>query len=83
MPGQSEKVRVAAVQFAVGVDEQENLATCLRMIDEAAKEKPRLMVLPEFLNHASWWRDQEHAYSVSISLEGPFVGGDGPTRSPV
>lgn len=73
MPGQSEKVRVAAVQFAVGVDEEENLATCLRMIDEAARENPRLMVLPEFLNHASWWRDQEHAYSVSISLDGPFV----------
>ena len=73
MPGQSEKVRVAAVQFAVGDDEQENLATCLRMIDEAAKENPRLMVLPEFLNHVSWWRDQEHAYSVSIDLEGPFI----------
>lgn len=74
MSEKSAKVRVAAVQFAVGVDEKENLATCLRMIDAAAKEKPRLMVLPEFLNHASWWKDQEHNYTVAVGLDGPFVG---------
>lgn len=67
------KVRVAAVQFAVGVDERKNLETCLRMIDAAAREKPRLIVLPEFLNHASWWKDQEHNYTVAVSLDGPFL----------
>lgn len=67
------KVRVAAVQFGVGTNVDENLATCLRMIDQAALEKPDIMVLPEFVNHASWYEDKAHCYQVSVELDGPFL----------
>ncbi|MEE8307035.1 MAG: carbon-nitrogen hydrolase family protein [Gammaproteobacteria bacterium] len=67
------KVRVAAVQFAIGADEDENLATCLRMIDEAATHEPELMVLPEFLNHHALVDNFDRAYSVAVDLDGPFL----------
>ena len=67
------KVRVAAVQFAVGADEDENLATCLRMIDEAATHEPELMVLPEFLNHHALIDNFDRAYSVAVDLDGAFL----------
>lgn len=70
-------MRAAAVQFAVGVDVRENLATCLRMIDEAAKVQPDVMVLPEFCNHSSWYRDRDHSYEVAVSLEGDFLAAIG------
>jgi predicted amidohydrolase len=70
---EAETVRVAVAQFGAGLDAGENLATCLRMIDQAAAEKPQLIVLPEFLNHASWWRDEEHSYAVAVALDGPFL----------
>lgn len=66
-------VRVAAVQFGAGIDVEANLATCLRMIDEAAQHSPDLMVLPEFCNHASWYDNQAHCYQVSVALDGPFL----------
>ncbi len=68
-----ETVRVAAVQFATGTDVEENLATCLRMIDRAAKERPGLVVLPEFANHLSWYDDKAHCFRVSVPLDGPFL----------
>lgn len=70
-----EKVRVAAVQCAAGGDVDENLATCLRMIDLAAKDKPDLVVLPEFMNHLSWYENKEHCARVSVdpNLDGPFL----------
>lgn len=67
------KIRVAALQFAAGVDIEENLQTCLRMIDRAAEHQPKIMVLPEFCNHASWYREQEHAFEVAIDLHGWFT----------
>src|SRR5262245_9178162 len=66
-------VRVAAVQFGAGTDVEANLATCLRMIDEAAQHHPDLMVLPEFANHASWYDDKDHCYRVSVPVEGDFL----------
>ncbi|NQV80547.1 MAG: carbon-nitrogen hydrolase family protein [Alphaproteobacteria bacterium] len=66
-------VRVAAVQMGAGVDVAENLATCLRMIDQAATHAPDLMVLPEFVNHCSWYDDNEHCYAVAVPLDGPFT----------
>jgi predicted amidohydrolase len=69
----AESVRVAAVQLGAGVDLEANLATCLRMIDEAAGHGPDLIVLPEFCNHASWYTDQAHCHAVSLDLEGPFL----------
>lgn len=67
------QIRVAAAQFAVGVDVAENLASCLHWIREAGRCKPDLVVLPEFANHASWYDDNEHCHRVSVSLDGDFV----------
>ena len=66
-------VRVAAVQYAVGEDVEENLATALRMIDRAVADGAELVVLPEFGNHVSWYADREHARRFAQTLDGPFV----------
>src|SRR3954462_6209288 len=66
-------VRVAAVQFAVTEDPDANLATCLRMTDRAAAEGARVVVLPEFCNHVSWYDDRAHARRMAQTLDGPFV----------
>lgn len=66
-------VRVAAAQFAVGVDVDANLKSCLHWIAEAGKCKPDLVVLPEFVNHASWYDDAAHCRKVSVDLDGKFV----------
>ena len=68
-----ETVRVAAAQFEIGTDVAENLNTCCRMIDESAKVRPHLLVLPEFCNHLSWYRDREHSYEVAVDLDGAFL----------
>lgn len=67
------RVRVAAAQFAVGVDVDANLASCLHWLREAGQCRPDLVVLPEFANHASWYDDGEHCQRVSVTLDGPFV----------
>ena len=69
------KIRAAAVQFAVTTDVKANLLTCLRMIDEAAKHKPDVMVLPEFVNHIAWYENVEHCYRVAVSLDDEFIQG--------
>jgi predicted amidohydrolase len=66
-------VRVAAVQFAVGQDVSANLASCLRMIDQAAAEGADLVVLPEFCNHLSWYDDRDHARRMACRLGDPFL----------
>ena len=66
-------MKVAALQYASGTDVEQNLATCLRMIDRAAAGTPDLMVLPEFSNHISWYDDAAHAWRVSLDLEGDFL----------
>ncbi|MEH6609568.1 MAG: carbon-nitrogen hydrolase family protein [Halioglobus sp.] len=67
------KTRVAALQFASGTDLDGNLETCLRVIDKAAQSGPRLMVLPEFSNHISWYDDADHAWRVALALDGKFL----------
>lgn len=67
------KIRAAAVQFAVTADVSANLQTCTRMIDEAAKHKPDVMVLPEFVNHIAWYENAEHCYRVAVSLDDKFI----------
>lgn len=67
------KIRAAVVQFGVVADVAANLQTCLRMIDEAAKVKPDVMVLPEFVNHIAWYRDAAHCYGVAVSLDDDFI----------
>ncbi|WOX05889.1 nitrilase-related carbon-nitrogen hydrolase [Microbulbifer pacificus] len=66
--------KVAALQFATGTDIPENLNTCLRMIDSAAAGGAQLMVLPEFCNHISWYRDRERAWKCALDLDGSFLG---------
>lgn len=66
-------IRVAAAQCHIGVDLDENLQTCLRMIRKAAECSPDLIVLPEFANHLSWYEDQAHCDSVSLPLDSPWL----------
>ncbi len=66
-------VRVAACQFATGADVEANLATVLRMLDQAIQQGAELVVLPEFCNHPSWYADEAHAWDVAVDLDGPFV----------
>ncbi|MFC9971089.1 nitrilase-related carbon-nitrogen hydrolase [Spirillospora sp. NPDC127200] len=66
-------VRVAAVQFAVGRDVAANLATCLRMIDRAAAEGARLIVLPEFCNHLSWYGSRAEAHEKACRHGDAFL----------
>ena len=71
-------VRVAVTQFGVGTDVEENLATVLRMIDRAVADcAPDVVVLPEFLNHCSWYDDEAHAREVACALDGPFLAAIG------
>lgn len=69
----AETLRVAAAQFAVGLDAEANLAACLRALDGAGEGGAGLVVLPEFCNHLSWYDDAAHCYRVSLSLDGPFL----------
>jgi len=71
-------MRVAVTQFATSTSVQNNLTTCIRMIDEAAICKPLLIVLPEYCNtlfhHAfSCYADHNHAWNEALSLEGDFL----------
>jgi len=69
----SNSIRAAAAQFHVGNDLATNLDTCVRIIREAAKNKPDLLVLPEFANHCSWYNDAAHCFAVSVDLDGKFL----------
>jgi len=66
-------LRVAAAQFAVGLDLEANLAACLHALDGAGEGGAELVVLPEFCNHLSWYDDAAHCYRVSLDLDGPFL----------
>ncbi len=65
--------RVAAVQYGVTADVDDNLATALRFVDAAAAEGAQVVVLPEFGNHVSWYDDREHARRMAVTLDGPYV----------
>ncbi|WP_411104272.1 nitrilase-related carbon-nitrogen hydrolase [Streptomyces sp. cmx-4-9] len=66
--------RVAAAQFAVGRDRRANLAASLRMIDAAADRGAKLVVLPEFCNHLSWYDDREQALAAACRRGDDFLG---------
>lgn len=70
-------LRVAALQFAVTEDVEANLATCLRMTDEAAATGAKVVVLPEFSNHVSWYSGREHSHSKALTLDGDFLAAIG------
>jgi len=66
-------MRVAISQFATTSSSQENLATCIRMIDEMATCQPSLIVLPEFCNTLSWHVDHDQAWNEALIIGGPFL----------
>ena len=71
-------MRVAVSQFATSLNVQENLATCIRMINEAAVCEPSLIVLPEFCNtlfcHTQpSYVDHNHAWNDALSIDGDFL----------
>ena len=69
-----DQLRVAAAQFATGTDVDENLATCLRVLDAAAADGAELAVLPEFCNHISVYTDGAHCRAVAVPLDGDWLG---------
>ena len=68
-----DQIRVAAGQFAATTDLAENLASCLRLIDEAAANGAALIVLPEFANHLSVYESLDHCRSVAVELDGAWM----------
>jgi deaminated glutathione amidase len=66
-------IRVAAAQFAVGPDVDENLQTCVRMVDTAAARGAELIVLPAYCNHPVDYRDRAHAERVARRLGDDFL----------
>jgi len=66
-------MRVAVSQFATALNVQENLATCIRMINEAAACKPSLIVLPEYCNTQPWYVDHDQAWNNALSIDGDFL----------
>ncbi len=66
-------MRVAVAQFGVGPAVEDNLGTCLGMLDRAAAAQPDLVVLPEFCNHPSWYENGEHCFEVAVELDGDFL----------
>ncbi len=76
-------MRVAVSQFATSSNVQKNLATCVRMINEAAVCKPSLIVLPEYCNTLFCNRelgnaqpcyvDHNQAWQEALSINGSFL----------
>ncbi|WP_281560993.1 nitrilase-related carbon-nitrogen hydrolase [Thalassomonas sp. RHCl1] len=66
-------MRVAVCQFATSLNVQENLETCIRVVDEAAMCKPDLIVLPEFCNSLSWYVDHNQAWHAALTTDGMFL----------
>jgi predicted amidohydrolase len=75
-------MRVAVAQFATSLNLQENLATCIRMINEAARCEPSIIVLPEYCNtmfgiaHCSdepCYEDHNQAWHQALVIKGPFL----------
>ena len=66
-------MRVTVSQFATVLNTQENLASCVRMINQAAVCQPSLMVLPEFCNTQSSYADHNQAWHQALALDGSFL----------
>ncbi|MEY8197687.1 MAG: nitrilase-related carbon-nitrogen hydrolase [Colwellia sp.] len=76
-------MRVAVLQFATSSNSQKNLASCIRMINEAAVCQASLIVLPEFCNtlfsntplcgDQPGYVDHDQAWDEALALDGPFL----------
>ncbi len=63
----------AAAQFEVGSNQELNLEKTLHFIKTASESGAELLVLPEFLNHCSWYDSQEHCFEVSLDIDSRFI----------
>ncbi len=71
-------MRVAVSQFATTSNHQENLASCIRNIKEAATCQPSLIVLPEFCNTLfsaaqPCYVNHDQAWHEALIIDGPFL----------
>ncbi|TQJ21317.1 putative amidohydrolase [Micromonospora sp. A202] len=66
-------IRVAAIQFEAGQDIGANLATCLRLVTDAARQGAQLVVLPEFCNHLAWYTDRAQAHALATRPGDDFL----------
>jgi len=81
-------MRVAVSQFATCSNPQENLASCIRMINEAATCQPSLIVLPEYSNSCfaiiqsnnkqfnstqPYYSDHNQAWGEALAIDGDFL----------
>ncbi len=71
--GPDRTVRVACIQLACTMDQEENLATCLRLMHRAGEAGADLIVFPEFSNHPSYFVSTAQVYAASTPIPGPFV----------
>jgi predicted amidohydrolase len=66
-------MRVAVAQFATSFNVEENLITCLRIIEEVATRTPQLIILPEFCNTLPNPKNHQHAWDCSLSIGSDFL----------
>ncbi|PKI16252.1 nitrilase-related carbon-nitrogen hydrolase [Colwellia sp. 12G3] len=76
-------MRVAVSQFATSSNTQNNLASCIRIINEAATCQPSLIVLPHYCNtlfsntpigHTQpCYADHDQAWDEAVAIDGPFL----------
>jgi len=76
-------MRVAVTQFATSSNTQENLASCIRIINEVAVCEPSLIVLPEYsntlfcnaplYNKQTCYVDHEQAWNEALTIDGAFL----------
>lgn len=66
-------MRVAVAQFATSLNVQENLASCIRVINEAAVCAPSLIVLPEYCNTLPYYTDHHQAWEQALATDGDFL----------
>ena len=66
--------RIACIQLSLVADEAANLQKCLRLIDQAALDKPDLIVLPEMANWSGGQvRSRAEALEHGTTVPGPFL----------
>ena len=78
-------MRVAVTQFATSLNADENLATCIRMLNNAAVCEPSLIVLPELCNTQfcsqtfsstqPCYIDHNKTWNEALPINGPFLQG--------
>lgn len=68
------KFKAAAVQtFSLLADPKRNLASVLKLIEEAASQGAKLIVFPECMNSGYVWKDQVHAVECGDPVPGLFT----------